>query len=120
MVYHNDELWVLAFGSNKIQIFSDPVATGNGSWFDSPWAGFLSLRLPGGGPAGIVMQDYRDRAYVYSRYDHQLSVISSTNKFVINTIDLFSPEPASVKQGRPFLYDAELTSSNGTGSCLCY
>jgi DNA-binding beta-propeller fold protein YncE len=117
MVYHNDELWVLAFGSNKIQIFSDPVATGNGSWFDSPWAGFLSLRLPGGGPAGIVMQDYRDRAYVYSRYDHQLSVISSTNKFVINTIDLFSPEPASVKQGRPFLYDAELTSSNGTGSC---
>ena len=117
MVYYNEELWVLAFGSNKIQIFADPVAAGKGAWFDSPWAGFLSLRLPGGGPAGIVIQEYRDRAWVYSRYNHQLTVISADKKFVINTIDLFSPEPTSVKQGRPFLYDAELTSSNGTGSC---
>lgn len=117
MVYHNGELWVLAFGSNKIQIFADPQISGNGNWFDAPWASFLGMRVPGGGPAGIVIQDYRDRAYVYSRYNHQLSVISTTYKFVINTIDLFSPEPASVKEGRPFLYDAELTSSNGTGSC---
>src|SRR2546422_11235472 len=30
---------------------------------------------------------------------------------------LFTPEPASVVSGRPFLYDAYNTSSNGEASC---
>src|SRR2546422_7156952 len=30
---------------------------------------------------------------------------------------LFNPEPASVVSGRPFLYDAYNTSSNGEASC---
>jgi hypothetical protein len=117
MVYHNGELWVLSFGSNKVQIFPDPAVAGSGNWFDEPYLGEVGVQLPGGGPAGIVMQDYRNRAWVYSRYDHQLSVLSADMKFVISTVNLFSPEPAVVKDGRPFLYDAQLTSGNGTGSC---
>ena len=30
---------------------------------------------------------------------------------------LHTPEPADVIAGRPFLYDAQLTSSNGEASC---
>ncbi|MFK7976274.1 MAG: hypothetical protein AB8C02_09060 [Halioglobus sp.] len=116
MAYINGELWVLPLGSSKIQIYADPAVSG-GSWFDAPWAGFVGLLLPDGGPTGIAVQDYRGRAYVYTRYGHKLSVLSTQYKYVINTIDLFSPEPASVKDGRKFLYDAQLTSGNGTGSC---
>lgn len=117
MEYYNGELWVLSFGSNKVQIYDDPDVSGSGSWFDEPYLGPYGIRVPGGGPAGIVMQDYRERAWVYSRYEHQLSVLSTKKKFHISTVDLFSPEPASVKEGRKFLYDAQLTSGNGTGSC---
>jgi WD40 repeat protein len=117
MAYINDELWVLPFGSKKIQIYADPAVTGTGSWFDAPWASWIGLLLPDGGPAGIAVQDYRGRAYVYTRYGHKLSTLSTKFKYVINSIDLFTPEPASVKDGRKFLYDAQLTSGNGTGSC---
>lgn len=117
MAYINGELWVLPFGSRKIQIYPDPAVAGSGTWFDEPWAEWIGLLLPDGGPAGIAVQDYRGRAYVYTRYGHKLSVLSTQFKYVINTVDLFTPEPASVKDGRQFLYDAQLTSGNGTGSC---
>lgn len=117
MAYINNELWVLSSGSNKIQIYKDPAVTNAQQWFTNPWAGYVGLQVPGGGPSGIAVQDYRERAWVYSRFSHSLSVISTSKKFVINTVDLFSPEPAAVKEGRPFLYDAQLTSGNGTGSC---
>ncbi|MEM9254733.1 MAG: hypothetical protein AAGA91_04755 [Pseudomonadota bacterium] len=117
MAYINGELWVLPFGSSKIQIYPDPDAGSGGDWFDAPWGGWVGLILPNGGPAGIAVQDYRDRVYVYTRFGHKLSVLSATEKFVINTIDLFTPEPASVVNGRRFLYDAQATSGNGTGSC---
>lgn len=117
MEYINGELWVLPLGSSKIQIYADPAVSGSGGWFDSPWASFIGLQLPDGGPTGIAVQDYRGRAYVYTRYGHKLSVLTTQYKYVINTVDLFTPEPASVKEGRKFLYDAQLTSGNGTGSC---
>jgi DNA-binding beta-propeller fold protein YncE len=117
MAYINGELWVLPFGSKKIQVYSDPAVTGSGNWFDTPWLSWIGLALPDAGPSGIAVQDYRGRAYVYTAFGHKLSVISTELKYVINTVDLFSPEPVSVKDGRPFLYDAQLTSGNGTGSC---
>ncbi|MCR9106981.1 MAG: hypothetical protein NXI15_16930 [Gammaproteobacteria bacterium] len=117
MEYINGELWVLPFGASKVQIFADPEVSSAPEWFDAPWAGRFGLVLPDGGPAGIAVQDYRGRAYVYTRHGNQLHVISTAKKFVINSVQLFTPEPASVIAGRPFLYDAELTSGNGTGSC---
>ncbi|GAB5452343.1 MAG: hypothetical protein Hals2KO_26710 [Halioglobus sp.] len=117
MAYINNELWVLPFGSSKVQIYPDPDYLTTPAWFDEPWAGRVGLELPDGGPAGIAVQDYRGRAYVYTRYDHQLHVVSTDLKFVINSVNLFTPEPASVKDGRKFLYDAQLTSGNGTASC---
>ena len=117
MAYINKELWVLPFGSSKIQVYGDPDAGGTAPWFSSPWFGFVGLGLPDGGPAGIAVQDYRGRAYVYTRYGHQLHTLTTEFKFVINSIELFTPEPAAVIAGRPFLYDAQLSSGNGTASC---
>ncbi len=118
MAYIDGELWVLPFGSRKVQVYRDPAVTGSGSWFDTPWGSWIGLGLGGSsGPAGIAVQDYRKRAYVYTRMDHKLHVISTEVKYVINSVELFTPEPAVIKDGRPFLYDAPLTSGNGTGSC---
>ena len=117
MEYINGELWVLPFGSSKIQVYADPAVSGSGGWFDNPWSSWIGLILPDGGPAGIAVQDYRGRAYVYTRFGHKLHVLSTAKKFVINSIDLFTPEPATVQEGRKFLYDAQLTSGNGTASC---
>lgn len=117
MAYIDGELWVLPFGSSKVQIYPDPDVSGGGNWFEEPWASWVGLLLPDGGPAGIAVQDYRGRAYVYTRFGHQLHVLSTEKKFVINSIALFTPEPASLQEGRRFLYDAQLTSGNGTASC---
>jgi mono/diheme cytochrome c family protein len=35
----------------------------------------------------------------------------------VKTLRPFDPEPAAVSDGRPFLYDAKLTGSNGEASC---
>ena len=117
MVYQNDELWVLAFGSNRVRIYKDPAVSSVTEWFEKPYWGAFGVYIPDGGPAGIAAHPFRDRTYVYSRFGHSLSVIDSSYKYVINTVDLFNPEPAAVVEGRKFLYDAELTSGNGTASC---
>ena len=75
MAYINNELWVLPFGSSKIQVDGDPDAGGTAPWFSSPWLGFVGLGLPDGGRTGIAVQDYRGRAYVYTRYGHQLHTL---------------------------------------------
>lgn len=117
MAYVDGELWVLPFGSGKAQVYADPAVSGSGSWFDSPYAGWYGVPLGDSGPAGIAVQDYRERVYVYTRVGHRLNVLSSRHKYVINSVDLFTPEPADIIAGRPFLYDAQLTSGNGTASC---
>ena len=46
-----------------------------------------------------------------------VSTIKLKQKKIVSTTELYNPEPAVVKDGRPFLYDAEISSSNGTSSC---
>jgi YVTN family beta-propeller protein len=57
------------------------------------------------------------RLYVLTRFNNSISVVDTTTKNEVQTLALHNPEPASVVTGRPFLYDANLTSSNGEASC---
>jgi hypothetical protein len=54
---------------------------------------------------------------VYSRIAHAISVIDVPNRTLLSTRSLFSPESIAIKEGRRFLYDATLSSANGTVSC---
>src|SRR5690606_11912897 len=45
------------------------------------------------------------------------SVVDTANRSEIEHIQLFNPEPAHIVEGRQFLYDARITSSNGEASC---
>ena len=75
------------------------------------------LVLSSGGPSGIVLDEERNQLYVFTRFNNGIAVIDLTNFTEKENISLFNPEPASIVEGRPFLYDASLTSSFGDSSC---
>jgi DNA-binding beta-propeller fold protein YncE len=69
------------------------------------------------GPAGLAISPDGSRLYVYSRIAHRLSIIDTRSRVTLHSQDLFSPESKSVREGRRILYDAVISSSNGTVSC---
>jgi len=73
--------------------------------------------VTGGGPSGLVLNEAKNRLYVFTRFDNSISVINTTTASQIAHLPVHNPEPASVVNGRPILYDAVLTSSNGEASC---
>jgi DNA-binding beta-propeller fold protein YncE len=106
-------LYLAAKGSGKIGVF-DLAKLEDDSFVPSS-ADHISLT--GGGPTGLLLDEARDRLYVLTRFDNSISVIDTISNLEINHHGLFNPEPMSVVTGRPFLYDANLASSNGEASC---
>jgi hypothetical protein len=64
-----------------------------------------------------VLDAARNRLYVLTRFDDACRWSTSRRATRSGTCPLHNPEPASVVAGRPFLYDAALTSSNGEARC---
>ncbi|WP_408890201.1 beta-propeller fold lactonase family protein [Myxococcus faecalis] len=106
-------LFVAAFGSSKLGVYST-AALENGTFVPSTANQIL---LSGGGPTGMVLDEARRRIYVLTRFDNAISVINTTTRQEIAHLPMYNPEPASVVEGRPFLYDARLSSSHGDSSC---
>jgi hypothetical protein len=111
-------VYVAAFGSAKVGVFStatleDPAFEAS---YDPPTAS-ASYIPTGGGPAGLVLDEPRGRLYVLTRFDNSVAVIDPATRATLQTHALHNPEPASITTGRPFLYDAVLTSGNGEASC---
>jgi DNA-binding beta-propeller fold protein YncE len=106
-------LYLAAFGSAKIGIFNTAALENNS--FVPNSADHISLS--GGGPSGVVLDESRNRLYVLTRFDNALSIIDTISKTESAHLLLHNPEPANVVNGRPFLYDATFTSSNGEASC---
>ncbi|NRB41303.1 MAG: hypothetical protein HRU20_22995 [Pseudomonadales bacterium] len=107
-----ETLFVSAFGSNKVAVLSTAEFEKDGYVPNAA----DHINVPGG-PTGLAMSNNGKNLYVYSRYDNVVSVINVKKQKVRNTTALYNPEPAHVKDGRKFLYDADYTSSNGTASC---
>ncbi len=106
-------LYLAAFGSGKIAVF-DTTRLENNTFVPSS---ANHIAVTGGGPTGLVLDETRNQLYVLTRFDNAVSVIDTVGKSEIKHYALHNPEPPSVVQGRPFLYDANLTSSNGETSC---
>ncbi len=106
-------LYLAAFGSGKIAVF-DTTRLENNTFVPSS---ANHIAVTGGGPTGLVLDEARNQLYVLTRFDNAVSVIDTVGKSEIKHYALHNPEPPSVVQGRPFLYDANLTSSNGETSC---
>ncbi len=106
-------LYVSAFGSSKIGIF-DTLTLENDTFTPSVTN---HITLSGGGPSGLVLNETRNQLYVLNRFDNSISVVDITSKTESRHYLLPNPEPETIRRGRPFLYDANLTSSNGEASC---
>jgi YVTN family beta-propeller protein len=104
-------LYVAAFGSSKVGIF-DTTQLENDTFTPSSTN---HIQLSGGGPSGLVRKG--TRLYVLTRFNNSISVVDTVGKTEVQTVSLHNPEPQSVIDGRPMLYDANLTSSNGEASC---
>jgi DNA-binding beta-propeller fold protein YncE len=108
-----DTLYVAAFGSGKV-VAIPTAQLGSDSYAPNP---ALQVSVPGGGPMGLVLTPDGERAVVYSRFDHSLSLWNATTGAMLAQRAAFSPEPDQLIAGRRFLYDARETSANGTSAC---
>jgi DNA-binding beta-propeller fold protein YncE len=108
-------LYVAAFGSSKIGMFATASLEDNS--FDPVAASANYIPVSGGGPSGLALDEARGQMYVMTRFDNAVKVVSLAGKKETAAFPLPNPEPASVVQGRPFLYDATQLSGNGEATC---
>ncbi len=108
-------LYVAAFGSGKVGVF-DTKSLEDGT-FDPVTASRNYIAVSGGGASGLSLDEPRGLLYVMTRFDNSLKVIDLKSRQEVAALRLPNPEPPSVVQGRPFLYDATRFSGNGEASC---
>lgn len=108
-------LYVAAFGSAKIGVFGTAALESDA--FDPTSASAGHIPLTGGGPSGLVLDPGQARLFVLTRFDDTVSVVDLASRTETQRVALHTPEPPEVVAGRPFLYDAVATSSNGEASC---
>jgi DNA-binding beta-propeller fold protein YncE len=106
-------LLVAALGSSKVGVFSTRELEAD--TFVPSTAN--QIPVTGGGPTGIALASRSGLAYVLTRFDDAISVVDVQRRREVGHVPMFNPEPASVVNGRPFLYDATLTSSHGDSAC---
>jgi len=107
-------LYVAAFGSSKIGVFD--TASLENDTFDPVAASASYIAVSGGGPCGLLLDEARGQLYALTRFDDAVKVVGLASGQEIGGLPLPNPEPPSVTQGRPMLYDAT-TSGNGEASC---
>jgi sugar lactone lactonase YvrE len=115
-------LYVSAFGSGplgagKVGVFSTATLESDPAWNAFTPSAANHIALTGGGASGLVLDEPRGRLYVFTRFDNSISVVNTSTKLEVAHLPVYNPEPAIVKNGRPFLYDAITTSSNGEAAC---
>jgi sugar lactone lactonase YvrE len=115
-------LYVAAKGSDKIGIFN--AGQIESDTFTPDVANQLALTPAGSnglGPEGLVfakslVAGVGPRLYVTTRFDNGISIINTTDR-TQKHITMPNPEPLLLANGRRFLYDARLSSSNGEAAC---
>ena len=115
MAISNDgkTLYVAAFGSSKVGVFSTAQLEGNTFVPDQA----NQIHVSGGGPGGLALDEKHNRLYVLTRFNNAISIVDTKKRVELGQVRMHNPEPESVIKGRPFLYDASFTSSRGDSAC---
>ena len=106
-------LYVGAFGSSKVGVFSTAALEANTFVPNED----DQITVSGGGPSGVALDDSSDKLYVLTRFDNSISIVDTKKKKEVGHVGMYNPEPPSITRGRPFLYDARATSSHGDSAC---
>ncbi|HEY6178229.1 MAG TPA: hypothetical protein VIX73_27420, partial [Kofleriaceae bacterium] len=107
-------LYVAAFGSGKVGVLATAALEADA--FDPALTSADYLGVTGGGPSGLAL-DGHGHLFVATRFDDGVSMIDLASHAETSHVKLANPEPAAVVAGRRFLYDAQLSSSNGEAAC---
>jgi len=108
-----ETMYVAAKGSDKVAVLDRQSIDDNSFVPDTK----QHIRIPGGGPAGMALDEARARLYVLNRFDNSLVAVDTNTRKIVSTHQLYSPEPSAVTRGRPLFYNAYETSGNGESSC---
>jgi MYXO-CTERM domain-containing protein len=110
-----EQLYVAAYGSSAIGVVAtDGLASGT---IDTSATRLISLDAGPVGPTGMVLDETRGRMYVATRFDNAVRTVDLESRAVLGTALMHTPEPEATITGRPMLYDARFTSTNGEASC---
>jgi len=110
-------LYVAGFGSNKVVAYDTELLESDGFTVNAA----QQVKLQGGGPVAVVLDEARNRLYALTRFNNSVAVVDTTLLAETNSVALANPEPAHVVAGREFLYNAIDNSSHGDSSCgLCH
>jgi DNA-binding beta-propeller fold protein YncE len=104
-------LYVAGFGSNAVAVY-DTAALENDTFVPSE-SNIYRIE----GPSGVVLDEARNMLWVSSRRTNSIFSVNLSTDAILNTGGRYNPEPAAIRTGRKFLYDTQLTSSNGEASC---
>jgi DNA-binding beta-propeller fold protein YncE len=108
-------LYVAAFGSGKVGVLSTAALEADN--FMPGGTGIDYLPVTGGGPGGLALDDANQRLFVATRFDDGVSMIDLATHREVAHVTFNTPETPDVVKGRPFLYDATRSSSNGEAAC---
>ena len=98
------EIYVAGFGSRKVAVLNP--------------SGVVTRRIAvGEGPAGLAIDELRNRLYVLNRFSSSLSVVDLSTDAAVDVSLGFDPSPLFVREGRKFLYDGEISSAHGDLAC---
>src|SRR5262249_31869583 len=111
-------LYVAAFGSSKVGIFSTAALEDDSFQPDTA----NQIGVSGGGPSALALNEAGQRLYVLTRFNNSISIIDTAARSELSQValnDNFS-EPESVTRGRRFLYDATLSSHGDSACASCH
>ena len=106
-------LYVAAFGSSKIGIFDTAELEADTFTPDES----AQIKVSGGGPSGLALDESRGRLYVLTRFDNAVKIVDTEKRRERGAVALHTPEPPHIVRGRRFLYDASFTSAHGDSAC---
>ncbi len=110
--------WLASFGTDRVAKIDAATGAVAARIETGPTTGAAFDPRNKRGPRGLALQSANGRLYVLNRISNTITVISTTSETVLTEIATgsFDPTPATIRQGRGFLYDARI-SGNGTQSC---
>lgn len=71
----------------------------------------------GAGPTGLAISADGSRLWVLNRFDASITQIETSDGAASTTVPFHDATPVVIRTGRPFLFDAHLTSGLGQASC---
>ncbi|HEY3243682.1 MAG TPA: hypothetical protein VGM03_10050 [Phycisphaerae bacterium] len=109
-----DRAYITAFGVDRVGVLD---VTEGGDFI------VLARIDVGPGPSGLALDNVAQRLYCLNRFDQTISVVdlAGDSNTVVQTVSLgYNPEPATITDGRAFLYSSKRANNWGSACATCH